>query len=278
MAQITRPQFCSQLRVLEDDAVAFTCATDVSAWPWLALPPDDPIVIQMVNFFVSVEAGLARGEYDPTKWSALTQTDWVCGDIDSGHATHGIAETFKAENTSRYRLTFFTATGRLLYRMSGTGVVFRNRDFEGWRAKQKLKHAEQDDLDAFAFAPAQRVGVETQIESFVAPLQTLEASATQALITADNGMPPAHPYLDGSGDHVNSTHIADLGRQFARLVTGVPSLRFVSGDMEFLRYVELGRRVDIMRISSPSDTKHISLQISQNGKLCARMSLGCAPD
>ena len=273
MANISHHRFCFDAVTLDDGAVAFRCSQDANTWPWLALPPEDPIVVQMVNYFVSVEAGLARGSHDPTKWSALTQTDWVCDDLSSGHATHGIAEASPGDKASHYSLTLFSAKGTLVYRMRGTGVIFKTRDFEQWRARGKSRQSVLETVESFQCVPADSVGVQSQIESFLSPLETPEALATQALITPQNGMPPGHPYLDGSGDHVNSTHIADIGRQFARLRLSDPSLSFCGGKMRFMHYVEFGRLIHVQQVTSGDEGREFALQISQNGRPCACMSL-----
>ncbi len=95
--------------ILNDGAVAFKCSKNSEQWPWLALHPFDPIVVQTINFWASVETSAARGTFDPEKWSALTQTEWTCDARDVGHATHGIADTTGDEDAQRYRLTFFDA-------------------------------------------------------------------------------------------------------------------------------------------------------------------------
>jgi len=91
--------------VLDDGLVTFKCSSDRELWPWLALPPLDPIVVQTINYWASVETGAARGTFDTSKWSALTQTEWTCGQPDVGHATHGLGDTIGDADSPRYRLS-----------------------------------------------------------------------------------------------------------------------------------------------------------------------------
>ena len=98
-------------------------------------------MVQTVNFWASVEAGLARASWDPQQWTALTEMEWQCGAPGCGHAHHGLVDYYEDGGKQRFRITLFDAAGRLVYRMSGAGVVFRTRNFEGWRAEAKAGNA-----------------------------------------------------------------------------------------------------------------------------------------
>ncbi|GAA0478399.1 hypothetical protein GCM10009096_20380 [Parasphingorhabdus litoris] len=259
--------------VLEDGTVAFKCSADQDIWPWLALHPFDPIVVQTVNYWASVETSTARGTWDPTKWSALTQSDWTCGKSGANHPTHGVADLIKEGENLRFQLTFFDKYGSLVYRMSGIGVVFQNRDFESWRDKAKQQITAPVMAEDFQYAPANLVGVGSQNESFLSPLIDHHNPSAQALITKENGFPPEHPFLSGSGDHVNSTHLADVARQFLNLVLdGRPRL-IIGGEMIFKRYVELGLPFHIALTQEDRSQNTISMAVQQSDHLCATITL-----
>lgn len=152
MSKAPTRQFTHSHVVSDDGAVAFKCSSDKVQWPWLALHPFDPIVVQTINYWALVETGAARGTFDPTKWSALTQTEWVCGKAGAGHATHGVAEAIGEEGAPRFGLRFFDGNDSLVYSMSGTGVVFQNRDFEAWREQAKKKMATPPAVRDFQYA------------------------------------------------------------------------------------------------------------------------------
>lgn len=273
MKQVAVGQFTHGHNVSDDGTVRFQCSSDIDQWPWLALHPFDPIVVQTINFWASVETGAARGTFDPTKWSALTQTKWTCGNQGVGHAASGIADAIGEQGGPGYRIRFFDADDSLVYSMSGTGVVFQNRDFESWREKTKKKVVDPIGSDDFQYAPAEAVGVTRQSEAFISPLVDGDTPGARALITKDNGFPPAHPYLSGSGDHVNATHLADVARQFAQLLSGGKRLCITKGEMGFKRYVELGRPFDIMLEEREHAAGAQSMIIEQADHLCATIRI-----
>lgn len=273
MTKATASSFTNSHIVLNDGVVTFKCSSDQDQWPWLALHPFDPIVVQTINYWVSVETGAARGTFDSTKWSALTQTEWTCGDPGTGHATHGVADAIGHEGSPRYRLTFFDCDGSLVYRMSGTGVVFQTRDFESWRDKAKQKITVPTATCDFQYAPADLVGVATQGESFLSPLIDHNNPSARALITKQNGFPPTHSYLSGSGDHVNSTHLADVARQFANILLGGEPRVITGGEMNFTRYVELGRPFHIELVDKGPSQNALSMNVKQADRVCATVEI-----
>lgn len=273
MTQASYLQFTSAHIVSDDGRVTFKCSSDQVAWPWLALHPFDPIVVQTINFWASVETGAARGTFDTSKWSALTQMEWTCGDDGAGHAIRGIAEVIGEEDAPRYGLSFFDANDRLVYKMSGKGVVFQTRDFESWRKKAKKKIAPAPIHD-FVYADTKSVGVASQIECYISPLIQADIPMAEGLITKQNGFMPQHPSHSGSGDHVNSTHLADAAHQFLRLYTGKADVIVTSGEMEFHRYVELGRPFHIQLASEDKVQKTVSMTVHQADRLCASIKLG----
>ena len=254
-----------------ENTVTFACSQDVDEWPWLALPPQHPIVIQTQNFWTSVGAGRALKSRDDDKWSALTWTRWTLGDRDAGIATRG-TYTLKGEKGQiDFSTKLFDAQDRLITELDGKGVVFRTRDFESWRekSKQAVKEPTPSTLD---YADAKRLGLSDVEPALIAPLAESDGTRqTTALITKANGLMPGHPYFSGSGDHVNAPHLAEVARQVASLASKDASLLPVGGEMDMHRYIELGTPFEI-RIDGQSE-ESLSLAISQLGKSCARITL-----
>lgn len=255
MAQLGETRFCTAHELLRDGSVALTCSDDVSAWPWLALDPHHPIVVQTVNFWASVEAGLAKASWDPEQWTALTEMEWQCGAPGCGHAHHGLADYYEDGGKQRFRITLFDAAGRLVYRMSGTGVVFRTRNFEGWRAEAKAGTGAE--RTPFVFAADEAVHAPVTGGSFLSA-----DDPGLALVTPENGLPPGHPYMSGSGDHVNATHLAEAVRQYAALALGKGAGLPSGGAMRFRRYVELGVPFEIVACEEEL------VEIRQGGAVC----------
>ena len=255
-----------------DGSVAFRCSQDTERWPWLALPPFDPIVVQTINYWASVECGAARGTFDPTKWSALTEMDWTCGAEGVGHAARGSYEVTGDEGNSRFHLRFFDADDAPVCQINGKGVAFRNRDFEGWRAKAKAELAERLPVGDFAYAPHETTGMRAQWQSFLSPL-TRGSTQARALITRENGFPPAHLYHSGSGDHVNANHLADVARQFAQALRGGKPLAITGGAMTFKRYVELGRPFDIALAEDGLSEGNVTMNVTQAGIFCSAITM-----
>ncbi|MCR9268850.1 MAG: hypothetical protein NXH72_02560 [Hyphomonadaceae bacterium] len=227
--------------------MSFDCSLDVEIWPWLKLPATHPIVVQTANFWASVESGMTLGTFDPNKWSALVQTEWTCGLAQVGHAVRGDYATIESGERQRYGLHFYDAEDRLVSKMTGQGVIFRTRNFEGWRGETKEKIVKPELAHGFEYAASEAVDVETPAEVFLSPLRDEGQVFAEGLVTKETGLLPGHPYIGGSGDHVNSTHMGEIGRQFGALLLGRP-VRNTEGEMVFMHYVELGRpfRVDLV--------------------------------
>mgnify|MGYP001802305307 CR=1 FL=1 len=260
-------------RRLEDGAVAFDCTQDSGVWPWLALPAIHPILVQTINFWGSIDSGEFLGTFDPDAWTALTQVEWTCGPPDVGLPAHGVyrSQPTADPNRAHYGLTFYDDADRLVADLSGQGVTFRTRNFEGWRedAKEKLKPPA---APAFDYAPKDVVGVEAQSQSFLAPLSRGDSVATTGLITKQNGLRPNHPYIGGSGDHVNSTHMGEIGRQFGELLLG-RAVRNTGGAIRFDHYVELGAPFEVDQIVESASGDSFSAGVSQNGRTCTEMTM-----
>ena len=260
---------------LDNDSVAFDCSLDENVWPWLRLSPIHPILVQTINFWASVDSGEFLGTFDPEVWTALTQVDWDCGPPTVGLPVRGLYATTQDEERARYHLTFFDAEDQQVVRLSGQGVTFRTRNFEGWReeAKEKIVKPEPPPFD---YADKAAVSVATQAESFLTPLIRAETITTSGLITKANGLRPAHPYIGGSGDHVNSTHMGEVGRQFGDLLLGQRLIN-QSGEMEFMHYVELGSPFDVEMTAHDEDKRQFALLVRQAGRDCTRIVMQYAP-
>lgn len=253
--------------VMDDGAVAFRCSIDAAKWRFLDLPLSNQITLQAINYFVLTSVSKALGAMDDNTWSALTSFHWRV--LRDELPSHGVADAPLDRTTPDYACTFFNADGAPVARVGGTGVVFRNRDFESWRMKAKQEVAALPEPTDFAFAAAGAVGVETQGEVFVGPLAS-DGDRVAALITEKSGFPPAHPYHDGSGDHVNSGHMCDTVQQAAMLIrardgkAGYPT----AGDVSFRRYVELGRAFDIVLEAAEVDGA-LTFGVAQGQHSCA---------
>ena len=270
------PQYCFDCAETPDGSVLFACSTDQSAWPWLTLPPQHPIVIQTQNFWTSVGVGSAMATRDESKWSALTGTDWVLGDQEAGIATNGIFKRSADDENLEFSTELFDADNRLIVRIRGRGVVFRTRDFESWRDRSKAQaRVWTADVDRFDYANRDGLSLSSAEPPLIAPLQTLDGKlATRALLTTENGLMPGHPYFSGSGDHVNAPHLAEIARQTACLVCDGKPVRVLSAEMDMHRYIELGTPIDIgIKRDSHSE---LTLAISQLEKSCATIAMELA--
>jgi len=258
-------------RQLDDGSVSFECSTNDSVWPWLKLNSIHPILVQTINFWASIDSGEFLGTYDPDVWTALTQVEWTCGAPLVGLPVRGRYGPRQDDAHARYTLEFYDAKDQLVARMSGRGVTFRTRNFEGWRdeAKEKIVKPEPP---SFEYAPKDAVGAETQSESFLALLQRGEAIETTGLITKANGLRPNHPYIGGSGDHVNSTHMGEIGRQFGEMLVGERLIN-TGGEMVFKHYVELGSPFEVVLLSHDETTKRFVLLVTQADRACTEITM-----
>lgn len=258
--------------VLADGSVGFECSQDKSIWPWLALAPLHPIVVQTINFWASVESGIALGTFDPKKWSALTKVRWTCPDPQVGHAVRGTYHNARDGDDMEYVLAFFDAQDRQSVELRGTGVVFRTRNFEDWRDDAKKRAEPDHDVSTFPFADADQAGVDHQDQCFLST--PLKGPPVRCIgkITAERGFMPGHPFIAGSGDHVNSTHMGEIARQFGQLLMQRPLVN-TGGQMVFDHYVELGRHflVDQVKGSSPGTSYHA--KVHQNGRTCTHIRM-----
>lgn len=245
-----------------DDSVSFACSQDGERWPWSLLHPHHPGTIQSLSYWASVESAMALGTWDPEKWSALTWTRWHCGDHDVGRIAKGIYRRTSIDGKESFTVDLLDGKDRFVCRLDGRGVVFRTRDFENWRKTDKDAAAKAPS-DSFDFADENLLGLASGERPLLGPLR---GDAATALVDKANGMPPGHPWLDGSGDHVNSAHLAEVARQFVSLLREGEPFRVTSAEMRFTHYVELGSPFEIEQLDSRN--RAVSMQVRQNGRDC----------
>lgn len=266
-----RDPYCFGYREQDDGTFTFECSDNVERFRWLALPPRHPAVIQTQNFWGSIGAMIERDGEEASKWTALTWTDWQCGQGETGRATHGTYKRVESEGGPAFAMVFFDGENREIVRMRGRGVVFRNRNFEKWREQSKSAAREKSEHSAFVFARRASLGLSEREFAFLAPLDAADATSINALVTRENGLPPHNPYLSGTGDHVNTTHFAEAARQAACLVSGDPDIAITGGEMSLTRYVELGTafRLNIAERGAAS----LKLELEQLDRPCAQIDL-----
>ncbi|WFL78303.1 hypothetical protein P7228_04355 [Altererythrobacter arenosus] len=260
--------------VSADGSVAFRCSQDVDEWRWLELPAWHPVAMQTINYWVSVECSAARETLDRDKWSALTWMDWKVGDFAAGIPARGEMENAGIDGEVGFAIRLYDTADRLIYSSRGKGVVFRTRDFEGWRKEAKTSLLGKVPHGDFSYADPASLGIGPHEFPLISPVRSDAQPYVDALVTRDNGMPPAARYMSGSGDHVNATHLAECARQFVAALTGNPAVRFPRGEIRFTRYVELGAPFRIELLSREGSV--ITLSVEQGGKPCTAIKLVAA--
>ncbi|MEL6877997.1 MAG: hypothetical protein AAGL68_07875 [Pseudomonadota bacterium] len=265
--------YTEEHEVQTDGSVTFACSGDCDEWPWLALPPQHPLVIQTQNFWTSVGATQALVERDDGKWSALTWTDWTLGDHGAVRAVRGHFSRTGNSDELGFKTELFDHADRLIVKIGGKGVVFRTRNFEKWREGSKTTAKEQAITPTdFEYAKRELLGLSEQEPPLIAPLtETNGMMATTALITKANGLMPGHPYFSGSGDHVNAPHLAELGRQTVSLLCEGARVQIVQGEMDMHRYIELGTPIAI--VAEQAGDNEVTLSVSQLDRSCAKITM-----
>jgi hypothetical protein len=254
---------------------------DRERWPWLALPPHHPVLVEKYQYFSAVTASLATGPAVPPTFAALTRFRWSCTPAawQGRYATRGLCEIRLGERELGYSLAVRDDDGRDLYRMSGEGFAFRDRDFPAWREKSRRAAQETAGERRIAPAPAPAVGLGPNGRSFVTPLTDvggrLEATA---LVPTHGGFHPAHPFHTGSGDHVNAGHLFDCALQVVHLALGPERparLACTGGEARFIRFVELDVPFTVALTGRARRRDELALQLSmsQGGRDNAVISL-----
>lgn len=255
--------------VQSDGSVAFKCSRDPAVNPWLTLPPHHPVVLQTQSFWTAVGASSVLQGWEATQWTALTWIDWELGDASGGHVAKGVyARDGDAKNLG-YSLNLFNEDDALVVAIRGKGVVFRTRNFEKWREGSKSEARKAIPTDDFIFASPEALGLTQHERVLVAPFEA-KAGHVAALVTPENGLAPCNPLIGGSGDHVNSTHLHELGRQALFLIKKRSDID-TSGEMTMKRYVELGTPLTL-NIREQAENR-ITFEVEQLGKACAEIAL-----
>ena len=262
--------FCFDFAHASDGGVAFRCSEDARKWEWLRLHPAHAIAVQSTNYYALTGVSAFSGRMDGGKWTALTSFRWKAFNTGEGakHPVRGVAHQGGPKDIG-YACKFYDAMDLPVYDVSGEGVIFKTRDFEGWRAKAKAEILKSSAPENFEFAAPADVGVAKPVEGFISPVRERDdAKYVDALVTKETGFQPHHPYIGGSGDHVNSTHIFDVAQQAAVLLGwGLPS----GGSARFQRYIELDRPFRVA-ITTQSD-KGCAFLMSQGRYNCAEVDL-----
>ena len=273
--QHQQSDFCFDYARADDGAVLFQCSSDTGAWPWLTLHPANNIAVQATNYFSLTGVSLFTGQMDGEKWTALTEFKWRVFDMRS-QASHPVrGRALQAADGIGYKCRFFNVDDQPVYDVSGAGIVFRNRDFKAWREKNRAQIMALPVPQDFKFATPQEAGVATAAECFVSPVHK-DATGTyiDALVTTKSGFAPAHPYHDGSGDHVNSSHMCDVAQQAAHLVRKATTAQPypIGGAVQFKRYVELDRPFRLRLVQAREESKTLRFAIEQGGHPCADLT------
>lgn len=232
----------ARVTAVASERVELAYDLDHARWPWLALAPHHPVLVEKYQYFSAVTASEAVGrDVEPT-FSALTRFRWECtADAWRGHlATRGVCEPWADARGLGYALTVGDDDGCAFYRMSGEGFVFDDRDFRAWREKTRRAAREGAGDVRLDLAPAPTVGLGAGGRSFVTlPCELDGRIEVTALVPTDGGFHPAHPFHTGSGDHVNAGHLFDCVLQAAHVVLGAERLDCTGGEARFTRFVEL---------------------------------------
>ena len=264
--KLTR-SYSSDHVVAGNGTVSFACSTDVDEWPWLALGPRHPVVVQAQNFWTSIGASYALGSLSEEQWSALTWTEWAVGDPAAGLATRGTYGREERGDTDNFVISLFDDREREVVTMRGRGVIFRNRNFEEWRQGSKREAAEVAH-EPIAFVSRDTLGIGASEHPLVGLPQ---GDTVPALVSRENGLPPANPMLGGSGDHVNSVHMIEAARQALCVLDGESSRTFTGGEMQLNRYVELGTQFRLT--PNQRGANNVTFTLEQLERPCAELRL-----
>ncbi|MFN2099736.1 hypothetical protein [Altererythrobacter sp. MF3-039] len=257
-------------KVAVDGTVSFTCSQDQEMWPWLALHPHHPAVVQTQNYWTAVEGSQALDRIEQDKWTAMVWTDWEFGSPDVSQAVRG--EYARATDESfGFVTSLFDCDDQLIVRMRGKGVVFRTRDFEKWREPAKEEARRNAIAAAFAYANREALALEEGERRFLSPLADVSPPKAVALITKENGFMPGNRFIGGSGDHVNATHLSESARQMLTLLMGGTPHRITGGEMAMNRYVELGTPFTLTVSGREDGTVHLT--VSQLDRDCSEVTL-----
>lgn len=267
------------------DRVELGYDLDRRRWPWLALSPLHPVVIDKIQYFSAVTASLVMERMEPGTRSALTKLSWSCRARPGGtrHATQGVLEWWSGEHRGGYTLAVFDDAGHQNARIRGEGRSFADRDFAGWRAQAKRRTAQAVAGSPPPVADPEAAGLGAGGLCFVsAPVAAASGTVLVARVGAADGFHPAHPFHTGTGDHVNAAHLFDCALQAAHLVWEPARTALVcsGGEAEFLRFVELDVPFELELRERPARNAgrgRLGFSIRQAGRENARVALDLEP-
>lgn len=280
----------SAVEVEDETHCALTYDPDPVRWPWLQLPCWHPVVAEKYSYFSSVSAGIATGLISDSSFTALTGMDWeYLGDPNGArYPAKARMESVSDTRQAAFSVAAEGPDGSVLFRMNGKGVVFRNRDFQAWRAMRKSSAPAPDAHSRpFTPAPAALAGCDRQEAVLVARPTTEDAIICQARVATDAGFHPGHPYHTGSRDHANAAHLLDAAYQSAHAILAETGTRAANGEAllciggraRFSNYVELDRNFELLLTANDEENtgsgtcRTLGFDVAQGGEPCARLSL-----
>lgn len=247
---------------------------DRARWPWLALPPLHPVLLEKYQYFGILTGFLALSGTDPAKQTALTGISWRCLEPETvALASAGVLTHRRDDGHESLELELLVESGETLVTIDAVGVVFATRDFGAWRAKTRAEAQAATDVPAMPpLAPAEAVGLGPGGRAFVSALREVDGQLGSMALVGDDAFHPRHPFHTGSGDHVNAGHLFDCALQAAHLVLDSASPRSCEGgSAKFFRYVELGVPFELLVVER--EAERVGFAVRQLGREAARITL-----
>jgi len=198
---------------------------------------------------------------------------------------------------------FYSTEGVLLFKTTNiVALLSKKRTASLNIIREKVRKNIVANADStFPFADPKMVGVRSPEEVFISsPSLITNGVSVRGLVSIVRGF-EHHPYLDGSGDHVNENHLSVLFLQvatvmarkrpniFENLSSGVPLVR-ISYKLRLKNVVELGLEFKVQFIiigkkkiqkskngGLPSSGTCFSIKLWQNSKLCVHGEIVYAP-
>lgn len=274
-------------RVIDSSQLGFALDLCPERWPWLALPAWHPALAGKLSFFTGIKAGEELFDMPSGVASAVTRISWEnYGACRLGlHAHHGTIHAGQDGKRFHYDSEFTDAEAGTQQVLRAEGVIFQQRDFGGWRRKMKQAIQTVDHMrpQDFGFAEPASAGVTTRPECFVSPLhESRQGLACYALLDAESGFTPGHPWHTGSGDHVNACHQLDICWQASHLVGRAQGWWHAGqdyicsgGQAAFRQYLELGAPIGVKlkRWKPLQNGWRLRYELAQAGQIAAEISL-----
>lgn len=243
---------------------------DSQVWPWLALPPHHPVLVEKYQYFGTVTASWAMQLFTPETYTALTRFYWQCtpAAFSGKYATHGVCNTQNGEAGLGFSLDVGTADGCVMFRSGGEGFAFEDRDYRDFRARARSAVAAANHAISVQVAAPEMLGLGPGAQAFVGP--STRPECVHACVTKQGGFVPVHAFHTGSGDHVNAAQLLDCALQAAHWFIGEGQpwqrpLLCQGGEAGFQRYVELDVPFTISLVELEADL-NVHLKVSQAGK------------